>query len=100
MRSFLSPDQPGLYAMGCNMDGLLISYNKNHHFAGGDQLTYLNTFRNTENTLLSFNAPFAFTYGNGVVVNPLWDHFLWRLGPQPGCRTTADRLHAYFRKGR
>jgi len=63
-------DQPGQYAMGCEGDGLYIAYSKTNHFHIVDNREYLNKPGNTETNLLSFNAPYAFFYSNGVIINP------------------------------
>lgn len=63
-------DQPGQFALGCANDGLYIAYSKTHHFRIKDQVDYLYNRANIENTLISFNSPFAYFYKNGVIVNP------------------------------
>ena len=63
------PNKKGIYALGCDNDGLLVTYNKSHHFGAGN-LNYINDPRNTESTLINFASPFAFFYANGVISNP------------------------------
>ena len=63
-------DQPGQYAMGCEGDGLYIAYSKIHHFHIVDNREYLDKPINTETNLVNFNAPYAFFYSNGVIINP------------------------------
>jgi hypothetical protein len=63
-------DQPGQYVLGCDNDGLLVAYNKNHHFYIYDKLNYLYNPGNTDNTLVLFNLPYAFLYNNGVLSDP------------------------------
>jgi TonB-dependent SusC/RagA subfamily outer membrane receptor len=63
-------DQPGQYALGCDNDGLLVAYNKNHHFYINDKLNYLYNPGNTDNTLVLFNSPYAFLYNNGILSDP------------------------------
>ena len=63
-------DQPGQYTLDCESDGLYIAYNKNHRFHIIDQLKYLDNPANTENTLVTFNSPYAFFNSNGVISNP------------------------------
>jgi len=63
-------DKPGLLALGCDHDALYISYNKSLHFHKNSMLNYLDALNNTENTLVTFNSPYAYFYSNGVIINP------------------------------
>jgi len=66
----LQTDKPGIFALGCDYDGLYVTYRKNHHFSANGQLAYVKTIRNTENTLINFISPCAYFYNNGVIINP------------------------------
>jgi hypothetical protein len=63
-------DKPGLYALGCDFDGLYVSYNKSHHFDKNIKLNRLHDPYNNENTLISFNEPYAFIDQNGMPDDP------------------------------
>ncbi len=70
-------DQPGVFALGCDNDQVLVMYDKNHHFTGVHQLTnlgnlsyILNKPDNDELTLLRFNEPYTFFDSNGGISNP------------------------------
>ena len=63
-------NQPGQYAVGCEGDGLYVAYSKTNHFHIVDNREYLNKPINTETNLVNFNAPYAFFYSNGVIINP------------------------------
>ena len=69
--------EPGIFALGCDSDKLLITYNKNHHFTPIKQLTDLNNLNyalnkrnNKELTLVNFTTPYAFFDVNGWVTDP------------------------------
>ena len=69
-------DQPGLFALGCNNDQLLVNFNKNHRFTDARQLqdlgnlfAILNKANNRDLTLLDFKEPYAFFDHNGWLVN-------------------------------
>jgi hypothetical protein len=59
----------GLFALGCDNDALYITYNKEHHFNAGT-INSLYDQNNLSNTLVSFNAAFAFFDNNGAIANP------------------------------
>jgi len=61
---------PGMYAVGCEMDGLFVTYNEDHHFDNNIKIAHVVNPKNTEVTLISFNSPFVFIDRNGVVTNP------------------------------
>ncbi|MDR3694575.1 carboxypeptidase regulatory-like domain-containing protein [Mucilaginibacter sp.] len=61
---------PGQYAIGCENDDVYVAYSQTHHYRITDNTEYLEKSINAETTLISFNAPFAFFYSNGVVINP------------------------------
>ena len=63
-------DQKRVFALDCSNDGLLVMYNKKHHFPTKNQLTYLDDPLNTDYTLVSFNTPFVLFDNNGGVVVP------------------------------
>ncbi len=72
-----STGQPGMFALGCDSDKLLIMYNKNHHFTQIKQLTDLNNLNyilnkrnDKELTLLNFNVPYALFDANGWLAYP------------------------------
>ncbi|HWD89328.1 MAG TPA: carboxypeptidase-like regulatory domain-containing protein [Mucilaginibacter sp.] len=58
----------GVYALGCDLDGLYINYNKLHHPAAS--IAYLGTRYNYDSTLLNFASPYTFFDNNGWVLNP------------------------------
>jgi hypothetical protein len=59
----------GVYALGCDLDGLYINYNYNNHHPPAS-IAYLGSRYNKESTLLSFSSPFTFFDINGWVLNP------------------------------
>ena len=61
-------DLNGVYAVGCDFDGLYIGYNKNHHYNANVSNLY-NSY-NDENTMVSFSSLFTFFDTNGWVLNP------------------------------
>ena len=61
---------PGIDGLGCDNEGLFISYSENHHFDDNIKITHIFNPHNTETTLLTFNDPFAFIDRNGVLTNP------------------------------
>jgi len=65
-----STNRPGLYAIGCSMDALYVTYNKQHSFYKDAKIARIYDPRNTETTLLSFEKPFAIIDRNGIVANP------------------------------
>jgi hypothetical protein len=72
----LSPEEiasrtnlPGLYALGCENNGLLITYEKNRSFPNF-KLDHVNNPINTECTLITFKNLFVFFDSNGSVVDP------------------------------
>ncbi|MBS1533064.1 MAG: carboxypeptidase-like regulatory domain-containing protein [Bacteroidetes bacterium] len=58
----------GVFALGCDFDGLYIDYNKNHHYTAS--LSYLYNNYNNECTLVNFSSPYTFFDSNGWVLNP------------------------------
>jgi hypothetical protein len=62
-------DQKKIYALGCDMDGLHITYNKDHHFPEKGQTRHLDDRTNKEVTLVNFSSPYAFFDENGSVLN-------------------------------
>ena len=63
-------DQPGQYALGCELDGLYVAYNKYHHYHIDNHFEYLTNRGNSDNTLLTFKSPYVFFDDNGVISNP------------------------------
>jgi hypothetical protein len=63
-------DQKGIYGLGCENDGLYITYNKIRRFSKNGDLTLLNSLYNKESTLLSFNSPYVLFDDNGWIINP------------------------------
>ena len=68
--------QPGIFALGCNNDQLLIYYSKNHRnlnikqFADFNNLYYsLNDGNNKDLTLLTFTDPFVLFDSNGWIIS-------------------------------
>ena len=62
-------DQKNIYALGCDMDALHITYNKNRHFPKKATLYDLDDPYNREATLLHFNKLYAFFYNSGGLVD-------------------------------
>jgi len=62
-------DQPGIFAVGCEMDGVFVTYNEGGHF---EKLKLDHVFnpRNTEATLIRFTQPYFYIDENGVVSDP------------------------------
>ena len=60
---------PGIYAFGCEYDGLFVTYNEHHRFENFKVEHILNP-KNTEATLIRFNTPYGFIDANGSVLNP------------------------------
>jgi hypothetical protein len=65
-----SAQQPGIYALGCDNDNLLITYNKNHHFPKKGSVDNLDDPYNRSTTLVSFKKPFVFFDNNGAIIEP------------------------------
>jgi|SRR6185312_10650172 len=63
-------DQPGIYALGCENDGLYIIYNKDRHFPKNAGMGFLTNPDNNSDTLIGFNSSFVFFDGNGWVTDP------------------------------
>jgi hypothetical protein len=63
-------DQKGLYALGCENDGLYITHNKARRFPKNGDLSLLNSPYNNESTLLSFNSPYVLFDDKGWILNP------------------------------
>ena len=62
--------QKGIYALGCENDGLYIMYNKTHHFPKNGNLGFVANPYNDYSTLLNFNSPFVLFDNNGWIINP------------------------------
>lgn len=71
-RDIIEPtDQPGLYALGCSMNQLLITYNPtNRRLSPYYRMEKLDSPDNTDNSLIIFNAPFALLDDNGNLIDP------------------------------
>ena len=63
-------DKKGIYALGCENDGLHITYNKNHRFSSAMAIQNLNNPYNKDVTLLTFNEPVGYFDDNGAYFNP------------------------------
>lgn len=63
-------DLDGIYSLGCDLDGIHITYDKNHHLPKKGRMANLDNINNKEATLLTFNAPYLLFDNNGGVVNP------------------------------
>lgn len=61
--------RPGIYGFGCDIDPLYVIYDKLHQFKAA-ALSHLYAQNNTTNTLVTFNAPFAYFDNRGVIINP------------------------------
>jgi len=66
---FKLTDQQDLYALGCDMDNLHITYNKDHHFPKKGSTYRLNDPGNKETTIVHFKQPYVFFDINGIIVN-------------------------------
>jgi hypothetical protein len=62
--------QKGIYALGCENDGLYIMYNRIHYFPKSGSLGSLTSPYNDKKTLLNFDSPFVLFDNNGWVINP------------------------------
>ena len=62
-------DQEDLYALGCDMDNLHVTYNKGHHFPKKGLTSHLNDPYNRETTIIQFKQPYAFFDKNGTIAN-------------------------------
>jgi hypothetical protein len=62
-------DQKDMYALGCDMDNLHITYNKDMHFSKKGFIYHLDEPSNRETSVISFSNPFAFFDNNGIVLN-------------------------------
>lgn len=62
-------DQPGILAVGCEMDGVFITYNEGHHFEKL-KLDHIFNPKNTEATLIRFTQPYFYIDENGTVSDP------------------------------
>ncbi len=78
--------QPGIFALGCDSDKLLIIYDKNRHFTQIKRVTNLDNLNyalssryNKELTLVNFNIPYALVDVNGwlTVPNSLTRYGAW-----------------------
>lgn len=63
-------DQPNVYALGCDMDELHITYNKDHNFPVSVRIPNLNSPNNQDVTMISFNSDYAPFDSNGWVITP------------------------------
>ncbi len=63
-------DEPGVYALAGDTDGLFVAYNSNRHYHVKNALNYLDNPGNNETTFLKFNSPYPLFYRNGVTANP------------------------------
>ena len=74
-------DQPGIYALGCELDGLYITHDKDRHFPKPNlsHLMLNNNYQTsnlhydmstTHSTLVSFNQPYVYIDLNGIIANP------------------------------
>lgn len=63
-------EQRGIYALGCENDGLYIIYNKDRHFPKNAGMGFLTNPDNDSHTLISFNSSFVFFDGNGWILDP------------------------------
>ena len=63
-------DQKGVFALGCDGDELLISYNQKQHFSNVINFSNLDSPDNDENTVLQFNQNHAFFDANGQIIDP------------------------------
>lgn len=75
-------DQPKMYALSCELDGLHVTYNEDGHFSKNGALNHINDPINTETTLISFNTPNALVDNNGGLADPnslsfsgAWGHY-------------------------
>lgn len=62
-------DQKDLFALGCDMDNLYITYNKYGHFPKKGLIYHLDDRTNTETSILHFKQPYVFFDKNGTVAN-------------------------------
>lgn len=62
-------DQKDMYALGCDMDNLHITYNKDLHFSKKGLIYHLDEPSNRESSVLSFSKPYVFFDNNGIVLN-------------------------------
>ena len=65
---FKYSDKDGIYALGCDFDGLYIGYNKNHHQNPGS--TEKQRHFDGDFSTVNFNSLFSFFDTNGWVLNP------------------------------
>ena len=63
-------DKKDTYALGCENDGLYITYSKNHRFASPTPIERLNNLYNKDVTLLTFNEPWGYFDNSGAFFNP------------------------------
>ena len=75
-------DQPKMYALNCELDGLHVTYNEDGHFSKNGSLNHINDPINTETTLITFNTPNALVDNNGGLAAPnslsfsgAWGHY-------------------------
>lgn len=63
-------EQAGIYALGCDMDELHITYDKGQHFRGQPRQYNLDDPTNRETSVVGFNEQYAFFDNNGWLINP------------------------------
>ncbi|MGZ3749929.1 MAG: carboxypeptidase-like regulatory domain-containing protein [Mucilaginibacter sp.] len=62
-------DEEKVFALGCDMDALHITYRKDRDFPKRGQIFHLNDHDNKEVTVVNFSAPYTFFENNGNVLN-------------------------------
>lgn len=62
-------DQPNIYVLNCENDGLYVTYNKSLHFSKNARLNNINDADNTETTLIKFDEPNALIDNNGSLAD-------------------------------
>lgn len=62
-------DQKDLFALGCDMDNLHITYNRDRQFPKKGMIYHLDDLSNTTTTILYFKQPYTFFDKNGTVAN-------------------------------
>ncbi|HEX3384415.1 MAG TPA: carboxypeptidase-like regulatory domain-containing protein, partial [Mucilaginibacter sp.] len=58
------------YFLECNNCGLIVAYNKNHHFHINEGKESLYSIDNTDNTFIRFNSPQVLVYSMGELADP------------------------------
>jgi hypothetical protein len=62
-------DQPNMYVLNCENDGLYVTYNKTLRFSKNVRLNNINDADNTETTLIKFDEPNALIDNNGSLAD-------------------------------